>query len=1194
MSPRRFLEVARVEFLRGLRRPMLWVWLAILTLMTWGLSAGGLQIQSGDAATGGQKAWLTSEYALALVFVFLTTLLHSFFASVLCGLSVIQDEENKVSAVLRSTPLRDLEYAGGKLAGSFALVVGMLLAHGVLAAFFLHVVPNADTAELKGPFELANYLRPLFLLAAPGVLFMASLAFAIGTWTRKAIPVFVLPVAVFLLCGFFLWNWSPSWLDPAWNDLLQWLDPGGFRWLNETWLNKDLGAQFYNEQPIGYDAPFLLSRLAFVLVGLGAAAWASLRLSAAERGRTRRLPHEAVARAIETPPPAPPREASARLGELHMGTGPVGFVAGCLHVARAELRELVAQPGLYLFVPLILLQATTAGRFAVGAFDTPVLLTPGTLAASMMNTLTLLICMLLLFYTVESLVRDQGTGFAPIVNATPTRLGSFLFGKALANSVVGTIVLLAAFLACAALLLFQSGGPGLSIGPFVLLWGLLMIPTFLVWTSFVTAVLSLTGNRYTTYGLCLAAMSFTGYRQLRGEMNWVGNWDIWGAVQWSDMGPLALNSEALLLNRLFVLALTVFFIAVTVRLWPRRERDATRLVHRLQPGALAKSALRLSPWGAPALVLGILLFTKVSAGFQSEAAEKEQKDYWRRNVATYTDAKVPSIADVKMELELWPSERRLKAKGEYLLRNHHDEPLRELLVTPDPAWTDLEWTLDGEEVEPDDRAGLMVFRFDEPLAPEERVRLGFAYEGKHPDGFTKNGGGAGTFILDSGVVLTSFGASMAPLLGYQEGVGVDEDNRYDAKDFEDDFWQEKTPAGFGPPVPFTTRITVTGPEDWRFNSIGVLEDETVADGRRTFVWASDEPVNFFNVVGGRWAEHRGEGTAIFYHPEHDWNVEEMGQALDAARKYYSEWFWPFPWQELKLSEFPALAGYAQGFATNITFSENIGFLTRSTPETAAAFLVTAHEAAHQWWGNILMPGQGPGGNILSEGMAHYSTILLHEQVKGLRERIEFCKRIEDRYTDNRQVDSERPLVKVDGSRPGDTTVTYDKGGWVFWMLHRHLGREAMLAGLQDFIGRYRINEDHPVLQDFLVVMREHAADPEAFDAFAQQWFHEVVLPHFVVDEARLAEGGGSVEATVTNEGEGTVTVEVAAVRGERFPDEDEAEEAEDWQEARVSVELAAGESKTVTIPCDFEPERVVVDPDALVLQFGREKAEAEL
>ncbi len=126
----------------------------------------------------------------------------------------------------------------------------------------------------------------------------------------------------------------------------------------------------------------------------------------------------------------------------------------------------------------------------------------------------------------------------------------------------------------------------------------------------------------------------------------------------------------------------------------------------------------------------------------------------------------------------------------------------------------------------------------------------------------------------------------------------------------------------------------------------------------------------------------------------------MSEALDAARKYYGEWFGAFPWKELKISEFPALATYAQGFPTNITFSEGIGFLTKSDPKTNLAFLVTAHESAHQWWGNMLQPGKGPSGDILSEGMAHFSTALLIEQVKGERDAMEFRKRIESRYGDH--------------------------------------------------------------------------------------------------------------------------------------------------------------------------------------------------
>ena len=72
---------------------------------------------------------------------------------------------------------------------------------------------------------------------------------------------------------------------------------------------------------------------------------------------------------------------------------------------------------------------------------------------------------------------------------TPVRTAAILFGKALANSFVGVVIVLAMGLACLILLGIQ-GRVGLELWPFVLVWGLLLVPTFLGWTAFVTAVLS--------------------------------------------------------------------------------------------------------------------------------------------------------------------------------------------------------------------------------------------------------------------------------------------------------------------------------------------------------------------------------------------------------------------------------------------------------------------------------------------------------------------------------------------------------------------------------------------------------------------------------------------------------------------------------------------------------------------------------
>jgi ABC-2 type transport system permease protein len=1196
MSVARLTQIFRLDFFTNLRRPLYWILILILGLTAWGLSTGTMQIASGDSRVGGTKAWITSEFAVAQMLTMIVFLGYTFFVAVGAGMPVIHDDELKVSELLHATPLRVGEYVWGKFAAVLACFLAVLGLHLLCMMFFNQVVPNERSLEIRGPFDPMHYLRPALFLAVPTLVFLTGTCFAIGTWTRRPILLYVLPVAALLLCGFFLWEWSPSWLDPRINRILMLLDPSGFRWLNETWLKSDRGVQFYNTASIPFDMPFLLSRAVLVLIGLVSVGLchvyvaATLRGSSSQRSGWLTWPWRRPSQSEQ--PDLVPERGAPTLAALHMRSAPASFLRSLWLVARVELRELRSSPGLYLFVPLILLQTIGAGALAVGAFDTPLLATAGTLAVSSMNPLTVFVCLLLMFYTVESVQRDRTTGLASILYATPVRTSALLFGKALANSIVGALILLGNLVGCLIVLAIQQK-VALQLWPFALVWGLLLVPTFLLWTSFITAALALTGNRYTTYGIGLAVLAFTLYRQLTDQMNWVGNWMLWSSVRWSDMAVFELDRPAILLNRVLALGLTVFFIVLAVRLFRRRDQDAGRLLQRFYPAALLGAGLRLLPWAAVPLAVGIALYVLVYQGTEGDVAKKARKDYWRKNHATWSDAPLPMLTAVDLDLDLEPDQSAFRVKGTFDLLNTRQSPLRQFPLTAGDHWENVAWTMNGKEYQPENRSLLYVFTPESELAPGATVRVGFSFTGRFPKGISKNGKGTEEFILPSGVVLTSFRPSFVPVVGYIEGAGIDKDNKHEDKEYPDDFYRERKDPAFGSSHGFTAHLCISAPERFTINSVGTLEHQEVSGGRRTVEWRSDHPVRFFNVVAGQWAERRGtENTVVYYHPGHPYNIDEISEALDASRKYYSEWFYPYPWKELKLSEFPNYASYAQGFPTNITFSEGIGFLTRSDPRSNAAFMVTAHEAAHQWWGNILTPGKGPGGNILAEGMAHFSTALLFEQVKGPRGRIEFLKQIESQYEKRRRKDSERPLVKIDGSQDGDTTVTYDKGGWVFWMLLRHMGRERALQGLRAFIEKYHDGPDFPVLQNFLAVMREHADDTTAFDVFTRQWFFEVVVPEYHLSEARLepANAAGEWEVTlrVENAGTGRMPVQVAASVGDQFGSD--GQQIKEFQEARVSVELGAGEVREVRIRCPFKPDRVLVDPDALVLQLGRKLA----
>ncbi len=1209
---RRWREITRQEFLSGLRRPAYWILFGILVLMAWGFSEGAVTIASGDQTVGGERSHVTSVFAQSMIQSVLIMVFGAWFLAIGAGMTMIRDLELRVEEILSSTRLTPGEYAWGKFAGALCVFLVIWLLYLCASAGLNHVLAAGEDAEHIGGFALANYLFPTLLFGLPQVLFFAGVPFFLGVRTRRPIVVFVFPVVVLFFTLWFLATWSPSWLDPGVNRMLMLLDPSGFRWLNETFLTVDRGVDFYNTAPLRPDPGFLLSRIVFAATGLGATAAAAQSYARQlQAGQTpafpflrRRRTHGVLG--VPSGVRESPLLGQRVLGRLRMETEPPGFREAVGAIGRSEIRDLLLRPGMYLFVPLIIIQSVSQNILATGPFNSPILLTSGAAAVRQLNTLSLLVCVLLLFYTVESLHKERSRRLAEIFYATPVRTGAILLGKTIGNSVMAGLILAVGVAATWGLVLWRKlfeGSPvGFDLFPFVAAWGAILVPTFIFWTAFVTVLFALLRNRYTVYGAGMAVIIYTVSRMSFGgdPLSWVTNWMAWGGLQWSDMGAFSLHGFPLLLNRLLYLALVPLLMAVAVKGFPRQNFDPARIVHRIRPKSLFRGAIRLAPFAAPAVVLASALHFSGRTGYQGPVAEEASKDYWRRNTATWTDFEMPSVSRVDLDLDFEPRAHAASVSGTYTFVNDRDYAYDQLPVTAGP-WDPIEWTLDGVPYEPEDRSNLFVFTPEHPLDPGDSLTLGFDYDLRFPRGMSRFGGGQGEFILESGIVLGTFSPTFLPVPGYNPSIGVDEENAHDSPDYPEDFYEGNTEPLFGwGGTPFRVRTRITTPEAYTANGVGQRVSEETKDGRRTVVWETDHPVGLFNVVAGKYAVREGRGTALYYHPEHDYNIEEMSAALDAAREHYSQWFYPFPWDLLKISEFPGFATYAQGFPTNITFSENIGFLAKSDPRSHVAFLVVAHEAAHQWWGNLLTPGRGPGGNILSEGLAHYATILLHEQVYGDRYRIEFTKRIEEEYGDQRFVDTERPLVKTDGTRSGDGTVTYNKGGWVMWMLQQEMGRENLLSGLRAFIEKFNPDPDFPVIQDMLAVIRDFAPDPAAFDAFAEQWFFDVVVPEYRFSDVTRERSGTEwvVRGTVENRGTGRTALEVGVTAGERWSDEDNdgnrSGVSVDYRVSRTVVELGAGASADFEIRTDFEPERVLADPDVLQLQLNRAAAVVDL
>ena len=499
--------------------------------------------------------------------------------------------------------------------------------------------------------------------------------------------------------------------------------------MQQSFLEVDRGVAFYNRESIPLSAFFVLQRIFWAAVGL-----ATVALTARER-RARVAPTVGRA-AARIAVPEQHAEGLAHggtgLAALQMHQRPRRPLGELLFIIRSELRALVRQAGLYLFVPVVLLTIVPSAVNNVGAFDTAVNATPGTVAAKCMSALFTCVVLLLLFYTVESFERDERARVRPILHASQVSSASLVVGRVLSNVVLGVGILAVAWIACLVLLLMKHAN-SFSPVPFLLMWCLLGLPTIFLWTSFVALAHGLTRNRFATYGVGLAALIGTGWLFLRGNATWFWNWALWRNVVWSDISTLEHDRGMLVLSRLFALAVGALLLRLAVLAHQRAEPD---VLHRppFWTRFGGRQLLRLSPFWLPALGLGAALWWGSETGTGGERANKAEKEYWKQNSATFRDAPSPDLAFVDLDLDLDPARGGLRVRGSYQLVNRNARALTVIPISLGRHLRQPVFTLDDKPYVPENRSGLFLFRPQRPLAPGHSIKIGFAYHGKLPDG----------------------------------------------------------------------------------------------------------------------------------------------------------------------------------------------------------------------------------------------------------------------------------------------------------------------------------------------------------------------------------------------------------------------------------------------------------------------------
>ncbi len=403
-------------------------------------------------------------------------------------------------------------------------------------------------------------------------------------------------------------------------------------------------------------------------------------------------------------------------------------------------------------------------------------------------------------------------------------------------------------------------------------------------------------------------------------------------------------------------------------------------------------------------------------------------------------------------------------------------------------------------------------------------------------------------------------------------------NKYGDRTFFSDNWPNKGRNWLAtidhPYDKATCEFIVTAPDHYQVVSNGLKVEETnLPNGERLTHWKQSVPIATWLYVLGvaEFAvqyvdEFDGKSIETWVYPQ-DRNAGfyDFAVPTKSALAFYSDRIGPFSYEKLANIQSNSVSGGMEA-ASAILYSENSVVGDRNERWRN----VVIHEVAHQWFGNSVT--EYDWDDVwLSEGFATYFTLLFIEHhygkdafVEGL---IKSKKTVDNFYLKNPKYrivhDNLTDMSKV------VSIQTYQKGSWILHMLRGMIGTDVFWKGIKSYYKKYK--DVNATTDDFRREMEEVSGVD--LNPFFQQWLYE---PGTLKYKGTWRFDSKKKEVTIVLDQvqtDGSVfkmPLEVGVYGSQK-------------EQQRIKKIHLDKKSNTIRFSVDFIPEKLVLDPNFLVL-----------
>ncbi|MBW8296320.1 M1 family aminopeptidase [Sphingopyxis sp.] len=1109
-----FLTIARFELRYQFRNPVFWAAAIMFFLLTFaGTTVESIRLGSGGSIhNNAPTAVAQVQLMMSLFFMFVTT---AFVGNV-----VVRDDETGFGSIIRSTKVGKIPYMFGRFSGAFLGAAVAFLA--VPLAIWIGTFMPWVSHEYLGPNQLQDYAFGYFILALPNIFVTSAIFFAVASWTRS-VTYSYLAVIIFMFAYFALNAMLRKLPDVA---LASYFEPFGS--VAFSLSTRYLSPVQANTQALELTGLLATHRLLWVAISLAIVAFTVWRFRFADRGSSKGSTKRDIAREQKLAAVKP-----ALVARLPDSTPQRGTWHQLAIRTLLEMKLVFKSPAFWVLAVVgsinLYLTLNLAGLY----YGVPIWPRTFAIADTVIAASTLITLLIAIYFSGEVVWRERERRFSEIIDATPLPNWIFLVSKL--AGVAGVLLVLSVAVTLVESILYQlmGGVTDIEIGRWMA-WFAAPTAFYVIQISALSIVVqAVSPNKFVGWGLMLiylvSSIVFAGMGWEHPLLNYAAV-----AQPLSDMNGSNYGEAVAWWLRFFWLAVALVLVVVGHLMWRRGTAVTLKGQWRTLPSRLK---------GAPLMVLATALVVAVGVGSflfynmnvlneypDREKFERQLAEY-ERGYSRYVDLPQPTLADIKLKVDLHPAKGAIYVSGTYRFVNETAVPIETLHLRTTPG-LNLPFkvvSLPGATLVRDDKINHhQIYRFERALQPGASRTVSFLTEVKKrglaalPNSqnyeIDAQPANNGTYVINHQIL---------PMLGMTR-MGFLDDKATRAKyglsptpatpKLEDRSAQARNYAGLDR---VNTDITVTTDADQMLVATGARVSDRVAQGRRTARFVSPIPsINFIMIQSARYAvksaNSDGVKLEVYYHPEHPKNIDRMLRAMDDSLDYFRENFGPYQYPYARIVERPSYGGGANSAAGTIGFSEKIGFNMDLSDPRRLDFLsyLASHELAHQYWFHQLMPADMQGAELLTEGLAQYSALMVMKRRYGPNQLRQFLKYEVDQYLQGRRMEknAENPL----GRTRNQGYIHYNKASIVMFLIQERLGEERVNAVLRDLLAKYRYKgAPYARSSDLVAGLLAVARTPQERELIRDQ-FERITLYDLRAKQAtvsRLADG--RYETTIT-------------------------------------------------------------------------------